>query len=162
MSTQVWKSSGEPPKELSFKLELRPSAWKARMWRSSGDFVQPMMRLDASLRLMDIEDHSLRELFTPFQGGLNDIHVFLERGAGAPLPLSWSIGWLELDQTRRPACFLHRVLDDSWGNVLATLFRAGESRADVTLSIVPYDISRQRVMFAVRDYDIGTGADLAR
>ncbi len=54
------------------------------------------------------------------------------------------------------------MLDDPWGNVLATLFRAGEFRADVMLSLVPYEVTQGRVVFAVRDYDIGVGADLAQ
>jgi hypothetical protein len=161
MSVTPWTSADAPPKELSFKLELRPATWKARMWRSSGDFVQPMMRLDVPLRLSDVVDRTLRDLFAPFQAGLSELRVYLERGAGAPLPVAWSIGWLLLDH-KRPACFLHRVLDDSWGNIMATLFRAGESRADLTLSVVPYEIGRDSVKFGIRDYDIGTGADFAR
>ena len=131
------------------------------MWRSTGDFVQPMLRLDMPLTLADIDDAMLHGLFQPFEAELGALQVYLERGAGAPLPVPWSIGWLTLDG-KKPVCFLHRVLDDPWGNVLATLFRAGESRADVMLSLVPYEVTQERVVFAVRDYDIGVGADFAQ
>ncbi len=162
MSTvDVWTSVDAPPNERSHRLGLRPAGWKARMWRSTGDFVQPMLRLDVPLMLTDIDDDMLHGLFQPFEARLGTLQLYLERGAGSPLPVPWSIGWLTLDD-KKPVCFLHRVLDDPWGNVLATLFRAGESRADVMLSLVPYEVTQGRVVFAVRDYDIGVGADLAQ
>ena len=48
------------------------------------------------------------------------------------------MGWLAFERDKTVA-FLHRVLDDPVGILVASLFRAGESRADVTLSISPYD-----------------------
>jgi hypothetical protein len=119
-----------------------------------------MLRLDAPLRLVDVADRTLHEIFAPFQAALRQLDVYLERGAGAPLPVAWSIGWLALAHDK-PVCFLHRVLDDSWGTVLATLFRA-DAVADVTLSLVPYSATAERVVFGVRDYDIGVGADFRR
>ncbi len=160
MAIAVWQSNETPPNDRSYKLELKPAGWKARMWRSTGDFVQPMLRFDVPLKLIDVADRTLHELFAPFQAVLKDTDLYLERGAGVPLPMPWSIGRFTLD-TKKPVCFLHRVLDDPWGNVLATLFRA-DSRADVTLALVPYSVEPERVVFGVLDYDIGTGADFRR
>jgi hypothetical protein len=160
VTIEVWQSAETPPNARSHKLELKPGGWKARLWRSTGDFVQPMLRLDAPLRLVDVADRTLHEIFAPFQAALRQLDVYLERGAGAPLPVAWSIGWLALAHDK-PVCFLHRVLDDSWGTVLATLFRA-DAVADVTLSLVPYSATAERVVFGVRDYDIGVGADFRR
>ncbi|MEO8667640.1 MAG: hypothetical protein ABI399_03935 [Bauldia sp.] len=160
MTPAVWQSAEVPPNERSYKLELKPAGWKARMWRSTGDFVQPMLRFDVPLKLVDIADRTLHELFAPFQSVLRETDLYLERGAAAPLPVPWSIGRFSLD-AKKPVCFLHRVLDDPWGNVLATLFRP-DSVADVTLSLVPYSIERDYVVFGIRDYDIGAGADFRR
>ena len=153
-----YRDAAVPASEHCFKLELRPQAWKARMWRAFDDSVQPMVRLDTALNLRDIE---LRDLLAPFSVSLARIAIYLERGAGAPLPLPWSVGWLAFERDKTVG-FLHRVLDDPVGILVASLFRAGESRADVTLSASPYEIGRERVVFALRDYDIGTGADFAR
>jgi hypothetical protein len=32
----------------------------------------------------------------------------------------------------------------------------------VTLALSPYEIGRERLVFAMRDYDIGTGADFGQ
>jgi hypothetical protein len=160
VNVEVWQSADLPPNERSFKLELKPSGWKGRLWRSAADYVQPMLRLDVPLRLIDVTDRTLHELFAPFQSALRNFDLYLERGAAAPLPVAWSIGRMVIE-SERAFCFLHRVLDDPWGNVLATLFRA-DSHADVTLSVVPYEVAGDRLVFGIRDYDIGTGADFRR
>jgi hypothetical protein len=161
VSVAPYRDQTVPATERCFKLELRPVAWKARMWRAFDDSVQPMVRLDATLALRDIQHRDLRDLLTPFAPSLHRVAVYLERGAAAPLPLPWSIGRLAVDRDLTVA-FLHRVLDDPVGILVASLFRASESRADVTLSLSPYEIGRDRVVFALRDYDFGTGADFAR
>ncbi len=156
-----YRDAAVPASDRCFKVEFKPFAWKARMWRAFDDTVQPMVRLDCALPVRDIENRDLRDLLTPFSLSLQRMPVYLERGAGAPLPLTWSMGWVFVEREKAYA-FLHRVLDDPVGRLVAGLFRAGEARADVTLSLSPYEITRDRVKFAVRDYDIGTGADFAR
>jgi hypothetical protein len=156
-----YREATVPATERCFKLEMRPFAWKARMWRAFDDSVQPMVRLDTSLSVRDLDSRDLRDLLTPFSLSLQRLAIYLERGAGAPLPLPWSIGWMAIERERSVA-FLHRVLEDPVGRMVAGLFRAGESRADVTLSVSAYEITRDHVKFAIRDYDIGTGADFPR
>ena len=46
--------------------------------------------------------------------------------------------------------------------MLATLVGAGGRHSDVTLSLSPYEIGHDRVVFAMRDYDIGFGAEIGR
>ena len=156
-----YRDAAVPASDRCFKLELKPSDWKVRMWRAFDNSVTPMVRLDAELRPQDIENHDLRDLLTPFAVGLHRVPIYLERGAAAPLPLAWSMGRLTIER-EHPCVFLHRVLDDPVGMLLSGLFRAGEARADVTLSLSPYEIGRDRIEFAVRDYDIGAGADFSR
>lgn len=158
---EEWRHAEAPPSERCFKLVLRPHAWKARLWRASDGGVLPMLRLDVQLVVRDIEDETLRESLNPYLSSLRDFRVYLERGASVPLPLAWSVGRLTCERDQSTV-FLHRVLDDPFGAVLATLFRAGDTRADVTLSLSPYEIGRERLIFALADYDIGTGADFRR
>ncbi len=156
-----YRDAGVPASDRCFKVELKPFAWKARIWRAFDDSVQPMVRLDASLSPRDIDNHELRDLLEPFSMALQRIAVYLERGAGAPLPLAWSIGWLSVERDKSVA-FLHRVLDDPLGVMVAGFLPVRESRAEVVLSLSPYEIGRERLVFAVRDYDFGTGADFGR
>ena len=114
------------------KLELRPANWKARLWRAFDDSTMSMLRLAAPLELVDVADHDLNQLLAPFRSTLRGLDVYLERGAGSPLPLPWSVGWLAVD-AKRPVAFLHRVLDDPFGNLLATLFREREVGSDLSL-----------------------------
>jgi hypothetical protein len=156
-----YRGAEVPASEHCFKLELKPSGWKARIWRSFDDSVQPMVRLEASLHPRDIENRDHRDLLDPFSASLQHISVYLERGAGAPLPVPWSIGRLSVERDKSVG-FLHRVLDDPIGVMVASLFRVRDSRADVTLSVSPWDVSRDRLVFAIRDYDLGVGSDFAR
>ena len=158
---EVWQKPEVPPNELCFKLVVRPRAWKARMWRAFDGSVQPMLRLDCEIALREIDSASLRDLLMPFLAALRDCKVYLEQGARTALPLAWSVGRLSVERGGCSA-FLHHVLDDSFGAVLATLFSADGRNTDVTLSLSPYEIGRERIVFAMRDYDIGTGAEFSR
>jgi len=156
-----YRDTAVPPTERCFPLVLTPVDWKVRMWRAFDNSVTTMVRLNAEVRPQDIDNFDLRELLTPFAVGLHRMPIYLQRGTAAALPLPWSMGRLTIER-ERPCAFLHRVLDDPIGMLLAGLFRAGETQADVTLSILPYDIGSERIEFAVRDYDIGAGADFSR
>ncbi len=151
-----YREAAVPASERCFKVELKPFGWKARIWRAFDDTVQPMLRLDASLNPRDMDDRELRELLTPFSTSLQRITVYLERGAGAPLPLPWSVGWLSAEPDKSVA-FLHRVLDDPAGVMVASFLPLRESRVDIVLFLSPYEVGRDRLVFAVRDYDFGTG-----
>lgn len=158
---KVWQRAEAPPSERCLKLVLRPHGWKARLWRAFDGSVMPMMRLDIQLALHEVENLTLRDLLTPFAASLRNLPLYLERGASVALPVAWSVGRLSIERDSSSG-FLHHVLDDPFGRVLATLFRTGDTRADVTLSLSPYEIGRDRLVFAMRDYDIGTGADFGR
>jgi hypothetical protein len=158
---EVWDSAEVPPSDRCFKLVVQPRGWKARMWRAFDGSVMPMLRLDCQIATRDIESLPLRELLTPFLAALRNCHIYLEQGARTALPLAWSVGRLTVE---RDACtaFLHHVLDDPFGAVLTTLFSAEGRSTDVTLSLSPYEVGRERIIFAMRDYDIGTGGEFNR
>jgi hypothetical protein len=158
---EVWQKAEVPPSDRCFKLVARPRAWKARMWRAFDDSVTPMLRLDCPVSPGDIESPALRDLLLPFLTALRACRIYLEHGTHTALPLSWSVGRLSVEREHCTA-FLHRVIDHPFGAVLATLVGAGGRDSDVTLSLCPYEIGRDRVIFAVRDYDIGLGAGIDR
>jgi len=155
---EVWTSGDVPPGPRTMKLVVRPKAWKARMWRAFDGTVQPLFRFDAEVDIRSIEDRALGGMLMPFLQALRNTHIYCERGAAVALPMAWSVGRLTVEREAVTG-FLHHVLEDSFGAVLTGLFGAGDSRADLTLSLVPYEIGRERLVFALRDYDIGTGND---
>jgi len=161
MSAKVYRGATPPSADHAYKLVLRPYAWKARMWRASDDSVQPMLRLDVQLSVQEVERAELRDLLMPFLPALREIRLYLQRGSATALPVSWSVGRFSVEHDSATA-FLHRVLDDPFGPVLAAVLPAGGARADVTLSLSPYEIGRDRLVFAMTDYDIGAGADFGR
>ncbi|MBI3436733.1 MAG: hypothetical protein HY056_16910 [Proteobacteria bacterium] len=158
---ETYAGTQVPASERCFKLELKPMAWKARLWRAFDDSTMPMLRLDAPLTLRGLAGDPLHGLLQPFERSLRTLAIYLERGAGAPLPLAWSVGNVRIDH-ERAVVWLHRVLDDPFGQLLGTLFRPGEAMADVTLSMSLYERSGERIVFALRDYDIGFGGGFVR
>jgi hypothetical protein len=158
---EPYREAVAPQGEQSMKLVLTPLAWRARMWRAFDDSVTPMLRLDAPLGLIDVEDRTLHHMLTPFVSALRDLRVYLQRGSATAFPgMPWSVGRVSVERDRA-TIFLHRVLDDPFGNVLSTLFRP-DARADLTLAVVTYEVKPESLLFAVRDYDIGVGADFRR
>ena len=158
MTLALYRDDVAPPAEAGIRLVLTPKSWKARLWRAFDDTTTVMLRLDAPLTVRDVTDATLREALTPFSAGLAKLDVYLERGASAPLPVSWSVGHIMIEHDRA-VVWLHRVLDDPFGLMLSTLFRPGAT-TDLTLSVVPYASTRNRLTLAIRDYDLGIGADL--
>jgi len=160
-TVEIWQKAEVPPNDRCFKLVIRPQAWKARMWRAFDGSVTPMLRLDCPIAMHDIESPALRDLLLPFLSALRACRVYLEHGARTVLPLAWSVGRLTVEHDACTA-FLHHVADDPFGAVLATLIGSGGRGSDVTLSLSPYELGRERLVFAMRDYDIGFGAELDR
>ena len=155
-----WKDAAVPPTERCGKLELKPTAWKARMWRAFDNTVMPMMRLDAPLRMVDVSDRALHDLLNPFQASLHSLRLYLQRGSETALPFSWSVGRFSVDR-KSATVFLHRVLDDPFGAQLGSFLRP-DTVSDVTLSIALYEATPDKLIFAIRDYDIGVGAEFRR
>jgi hypothetical protein len=157
----TWQKAEVPPNDRCFKLVAKPQAWKARIWRAFDQSVQPMLRLDCPISLSEIEHAGLQQLLMPFLTALRNCRIYLEFGAQTALPLAWSVGRLTVERDTCTA-FLHHVVDGPFGAVLATLVGAGGRHSDVTLSLSPYEIGHDRLVFAMRDYDIGFGAEIGR
>ncbi len=120
-----------------------------------------MLRLDTPFDPHELAGKPGGDLLMPFRAALQSLVVYLERGASVPLPVSWSMGRLTVEHSRSSG-FLHRVLDDPFGLALASMFRAAEAQADLTLVLALYDAQPNKLTFAVRDYDVGVGAEFVR
>lgn len=120
-----------------------------------------MLRLDTPFDPRELAGKRGGDLLVPFRPALQSLVVYLERGASVPLPLTWSVGRVTVEHNRCSG-FLHRVLDDPFGLALASMFRAAEAQADVTLNLALYEALPDKLTFAVRDYDIGVGAEFVR
>jgi hypothetical protein len=160
-SIELYREAAAPPNERCFPFVLKPIGWKARIWRAFDNSVTVMLRLDTPVNMRELAGKPGADLLLPFQASLRSLVVYLERGASVPLPLSWSVGRFTAERDRS-SIFLHRVLDDPFGAAIATMFRAAETQADLTLSLALYEAQSDRLVFAVRDYDIGVGSEFLR
>jgi hypothetical protein len=158
---EPYREAVAPRNEICFNLVLKPIGWKARMWRAFDNSVTLMLRLDTPLDLRQMADKPGHDLLARFQPSLRGLVIYLERGASVPLPLSWSVGRITVEHDRSSG-FLHRVLDDPFGMAMATMFRPAETQADLTLTLALYEAHPDKLTFAVRDYDIGVGAEFLR
>jgi hypothetical protein len=158
---EPYREAVAPPSDRCFPLVLKPIGWKARMWRAFDNSVTLMLRLDTPFDPNDIVGKPGYDLLLPFRPALRSLVVYLERGASVALPLPWSVGRATF-QRDRSFIFLHRVLDDPFGVAIATMFRAAETQADLTLALSLYEADPGALVFAVRDYDIGVGSEFLR
>jgi hypothetical protein len=158
---EPYREAVAPPNERCFNLVLKPIGWKARMWRAFDNSVTLMLRLDTPLDLHKVAGKPGYDLLSRFQPSLRSLVIYLERGASAPLPVSWSMGRITVEHDRSSG-FLHRVLDDPFGVAMATMFRPAETQSDLTLTLALYEEHPDKLIFAVRDYDIGVGAEFLR
>lgn len=156
-----YREAAAPPDDVCFKIPLKPIGWKARMWRTVDNSVTTMLRLDTPLDLGDLDGQPAHDLLLPFQPALRNLVVYCERGASVALPVTWSMGRGTIEHDRC-TIFLHRVLDDPFGTAIAGMFRAAENAADITLFVALYDAAPNRLTLAIRDYDIGVGAEFVR
>jgi hypothetical protein len=158
---EACREAAVPKDDRCFSLVLKPIGWKARMWRAFDNSVTVMLRVETPVDPGEIANEAARELLAPFRPSLRGLVVYLQRGSETALPMAWSMGRVGIDR-ERSTVFLHRVLDDPYGIAIATMFRAAETAADITLQLALYQADADRVVFAVRDYDIGVGAEFVR
>ncbi|MCC7250616.1 hypothetical protein [Hyphomicrobium sp.] len=154
MTTAAYTGSAPPGnKEISV---LRPqlSGWVARLWQigTTNESV-PMLKLSGSIDPRRIENRDLAETLRPVEAGLRNVSVYLEHTQtefGAP----WSVGLGAVDQ-QSSSFFLGKFMTSRIGPVIGALIGGSTGRVDLSIGVVPIEVSGSRVRFLVTDYDIG-------
>lgn len=154
MSTTAYTGSTPPGNSEISVLRPQLSAWVARLWQIGTTNEQvPMLKLSGSIDLRRIENKDLIERLRPVEAGLRNVSVYLEHTQvefGAP----WSVGIGTVD-TQSSSFFLGKFMESRIGPVIGALIGGSTGRVDLSIGVVPAEVSASRVRLLVTDYDIG-------
>lgn len=112
-----------------------------------------MLKLSGSIDLRRVENRDLVERLRPVEAGLRNVSVYLDHTQtdfGAP----WSVG-LGVVEPQSSSFFLGKFMDARIGPVIGALVGGSTGRVDLSIGVVPVDVSGHRVRLLVTDYDIG-------
>lgn len=144
-----------PPGNADISV-LRPqlSGWVARLWQigTTNERV-PMLKLSGSIDLRRIENRDLSETLRPVEAGLRNVSIYLDHTQtefGAP----WSVG-IGAIEPQSGSFFLGKFMEGPIGPVIAALVGGSTGRVDLSIGVVPTEVSGGRVRLLVTDYDIG-------
>jgi hypothetical protein len=146
----------EPPSQAStpaLKPKLR--SWTGRVWRATPQNFQLMLKLDASLAVSEVEDEDLRATLTPFVAELASFPLYLDYTDENHLPLPWAVGALHLEHGKHTFMRFYDFLGTPPTHALLPLLPAAGAQSDLILSVIPYTVERNRLIFAITDYDLG-------
>jgi len=133
-----------PPQERT--LALKP---KLRSWTGL------MLKLDASLAVSEIEDADLRAALSPHIAELSSFALYLDYTDENHLPLPWAVGAFHVERGKHAFMRFYDFLETVPAHVLVTLLPAAGAQSDLILSVIPYSLETNRLIFAIADYDLG-------
>lgn len=144
-----------PPSNADIAV-LRPhlTGWVARLWQIGTTNEQvPMLKLSGTIDPRGIENRSLVERLRPLEAGLRNVSIYLDH-TQTDFGASWSVG-LGVVEPQGSSFFLGKFMDSRIGPVIATLVGGSTGRVDLSIGVVPADVSSNRIRLLVTDYDIG-------
>lgn len=144
-----------PPPDKAPALKPKLRSWTGRVWRWHPQGYQLMLKLDASIALSDVEDAALRKALSPFGAELASFRLYLDHGAENRLPLSWAVGSLNVERGNKTFARFYDFLDTPPANVLLNLLPQAGASSDLVFGVVPYSVEKDRLVFAIPDYDLG-------
>ncbi len=111
--------------------------------------------LDASIAVSDIDDADLQAALTPHIAELSSFALYLDYTDENHLPLSWAVGAFYVDREKHAFMRFYDFLESVPAHVLVPLLPAAGAQSDLILSIIPYVLETNRLIFAITDYDLG-------
>jgi hypothetical protein len=144
-----------PPDARAPALKPKLRSWTGRVWRWHPQGSQLMLKLDASISLPDIEDAELRAALAPFASELASFELYLDHGAENRLPLPWAVGAFNVERDNKTFARFYDFLETPPANVLLNLLPLAGASSDLIFGVVPYSVEKNRLVFAIRDYDLG-------
>jgi len=136
---------------------LRPKlrSWTGRIWRATPSSFQLMLKLDASISVSEIEDADLRAALSPHVAELSSFALYLDYTDENHLPLSWAVGAFHVERGKHAFMRFYDFLGTVPAQVLVPLLPAAGAQSDLILSVIPYVLETNRMVFAITDYDLG-------
>lgn len=152
---ETYRDTEPPPQARTTALKPRLKSWTGRVWRSSPQSFQLMLKLDASLATSEIEDAGLRAALSPFAADLMSFPLYLDYTDENHLPVSWAVGAFYVERGKNAFMRFYDFLESVPAHVLVTLLPAAGAQSDLILSVIPYVVETNRLIFAIADYDLG-------
>jgi len=152
---EAYRDKEAPPQSRTPALKPRLRSWTGRVWRSTPTSFQLMLKLDASLAISEIENADLRATLAPIAAELASFALYLDYTDENHLPLSWAVGAFYIDREKHAFMRFYDFLESVPAHVLVPLLPAAGAQSDLILSVVPYVLETNRLIFAIADYDLG-------
>jgi hypothetical protein len=152
---ETYRGAEPPPQTRTPALEPKLRSWTRRVWRSSPDTFQLMLKLDASVTMSEIEDQDLRSTLAPFAAELTSFPLYLDYTHENHLPLPWAVGVLDVQHGKTAFARFYDSLETPPAYVLVPLLPQAGAQSDLVLSVVPHGLETNRLIFAITDYDLG-------
>jgi hypothetical protein len=152
---ETYRDSDAPPQLRTPALKPKLRSWTGRVWRSTPTSFQLMLKLDASLSLSEIEDTGLRAALSPFAADLTSFPIYLDYTHENHVPVSWAVGAFYVEQGKNAFMRFYDFLESVPAHVLVPLLPAAGAQSDLILSVIPYSVETNRLIFAIADYDLG-------
>jgi hypothetical protein len=142
------RTSPQQERTAALKPELR--SWTGRIWRATPESFQLMLKLDASVAVSEIGHADLRAALTPFAAELSSFALYLDHTHQNHLPGSFNV-----EHGNHTFMRFYDFLDTVPAHALIPLLPAAGAQSDLILSVIPYSLETNRLIFAVADYDLG-------
>jgi hypothetical protein len=152
---ETYRDNDPPPQKRTLVLKPKLRSWTGRIWRSTPTAFQLMLKLDASLAISDVEDADLRATLSPHIAELSSFALYLDYTDENHIPLSWAVGGFHVDRGEHAFMRFYDFLDTVPAQVLVPLLPAAGAQSDLILSVIPYVLETNRLIFAITDYDLG-------
>jgi len=144
-----------PPQERALALKPKLRSWTGRVWRWHPDAFQLMLKLDASVAVPDVAHDGLRAALSPFAAELMSFALYLDYTDEGKLPVTWAVGAFHVERGKGAFMRFYDFLDTVPAHVLVPLLPAAGSQSDLILSVIPYRLELDLLVFAITDYDLG-------
>ena len=152
---ETYRDNAAPPQKRTLALKPKLRSWTGRVWRSTPTSFQLMLKLDASIAVSDIDDADLQAALTPHIAELSSFALYLDYTDENYLPLSWAVGGFYIDREKHAFMRFYDFLESVPAHVLVPLLPAAGAQSDLILSVIPYVLETNRLIFAITDYDLG-------
>ena len=152
---ETYRDNAAPPQKRTLALKPKLRSWTGRVWRSTPTSFQLMLKLDASIAVSDIDDADLQAALTPHIAELSSFALYLDYTDENYLPLSWAVGAFYIDREKHAFMRFYDFLESVPAHVLVPLLPAAGAQSDLILSVIPYVLETNRLIFAITDYDLG-------
>jgi hypothetical protein len=153
---EVYRDEQNSP-DASRALALTPKlrSWTGRVWRWHPNGFQLMLKLDASVAVSEVKNDELRAALSPFATELTSFALYLDYTDEGKLPFSWAVGAFYVDREKGAYIRFYDFLRTPPAQVLVPLLPAAGAQSDLILSVVPYRIETNLLVFLITEYDLG-------